>query len=54
MVQPQEQPHFQAKGIQPVEAPSNEPQQPITVDVHFHQILTEQEERREPQVPSTS
>ncbi len=40
MVQPQEQPHFQAKGIQPVEAPSNEPQQPVIANVPFHQILT--------------
>jgi hypothetical protein len=25
MVQPQKQPHFHTKGIQPVDAPSNEP-----------------------------
>jgi hypothetical protein len=30
VIQPQEETHFQAEGIQLVEIPSNEPQQPIT------------------------
>jgi len=38
VVQPQEQPCFQAKGIPPIEAPNNEPQQRITVEVPFHQV----------------
>jgi hypothetical protein len=52
VVQPQEQPCFQAEGIQPVEAPNNEPQQPVTTYVPFHQIPIEQEKRRESQVAS--
>jgi hypothetical protein len=47
MVQPQEQPCFQVDEIQPVENPNNEPQQHVMIDIPFHQILAEQEERRE-------
>jgi hypothetical protein len=41
VVQPQEQTHSEVEGIQPVEAPSNELQQPITAKVPFHQIFVE-------------
>jgi hypothetical protein len=54
VVQPQQQPHFQIKGVQPDEVLSNEPQQPITTNIPFHQILTKQKERKEPQTPSIS
>ncbi len=50
MVQPQEQPCSQAKGIQPIEVPNNDPQQLVMAYVHFHQIPIEHEERKEPQV----
>ncbi len=53
MIQSQEPTHSQAEGIQPVDAPSNEPQQPVKASFVFHHILIEQEERREPQAPST-
>jgi hypothetical protein len=36
VVQPQEQPHSQARGVQPIEAPSNELQQPIIINILFH------------------
>jgi hypothetical protein len=36
MVQPQEQPCFQAEGIQLVDVPNNEPQQPIMTYLPFH------------------
>ncbi len=39
MVQPQEQTRSQAEGVQPVEARSNELQQPIMAEVPFHQIF---------------
>jgi hypothetical protein len=35
-IQPQEQTYSQVEGVQPVEAPSNEPQQPITIKIPFH------------------
>jgi hypothetical protein len=41
VVQPYEQPCSQVEGTQLVESPNNEPQQPVTVDIHFHQILAE-------------
>ncbi len=37
-----------------VEAPSNEIQQLVMVEIPFHQIIAEQEVKKEPQVPSTS
>jgi hypothetical protein len=37
-IQSHEQPPFQAKGIQPIDAPNNELQQPITTYL-LHQIL---------------
>jgi hypothetical protein len=36
VVQLQKQTHSQVKGVQSVEAPSNELQQPITTEVPFH------------------
>jgi hypothetical protein len=39
VVQSQEQPPFQAKGIQPIDVPNNELQQPITIYL-LHQIPT--------------
>ncbi len=52
MVQPQKQPRFQIKGIQPVEVPNNEPRQLVTTDVPFHQIPMVHKKRRESQIPS--
>jgi hypothetical protein len=49
VIQSQEPTHSQAEGIQPIDAPSNEPQQPVTAYFVLHHILIEQEERREPQ-----
>jgi hypothetical protein len=36
MVQPQKQPCFQAKGIQLIKDPNNEPQQHVMTKVPFH------------------
>jgi hypothetical protein len=36
VVQPQEQTHFQVKGVQPVEAPNNEPQQKYLFIRYLH------------------
>ncbi len=52
VIQPQEQLRFQAEGVQPIKVPSNEPQQLVIIKIHFHQILAEQEERKEQQVLS--
>jgi hypothetical protein len=45
VVQPQKQPSFQVEGIQSIEAPNNEPQQPVTTYVSFHQIHIGQEKQ---------
>jgi hypothetical protein len=54
VVQSQEPTCSQAKGNQPIDAPSNEPQQLVMVGLPFHQIPADQEERKESQVPSTN
>ncbi len=38
VIQSQEQTHSQAKGLQLVEAPSNEPQQLVMEKIPFHKI----------------
>jgi hypothetical protein len=45
VVQSQEQLCFQAKGIQLVDVPSNEPQQPVTTYLLLHLIPMKQKER---------
>jgi len=54
VVQPQEQIRSQIEGAQSLEAPNNEPQQPIMAKVPSHHIRTKYEERKEQQVLSTS
>jgi hypothetical protein len=45
VTQSQEPTHYQAEGIQLVDAPSNELQQPATANLPLHYILTDKKKK---------